>query len=196
MSTPLAGVAAHLATIRHAPGLVGRVVEDLDLQPVARIVQRADRVDQPLGHVHLVVERQLHGQPRQPVEPVTASRRRRPGASGRGTAGTSGAARTGPAPPWCRSTHTVRTPRGRCPARCPPPLAPDSGRGILFSDVRRPQPRGEAGAGRLSLTPCFRSVSRATGPPTPLFHGSWPDRRWSTRWSPGCPAGIAIRRYC
>ena len=41
-------------------GLVRRVVEHLDLQPAGRIIEPADGVDQPLGHVHLVVEWQLY----------------------------------------------------------------------------------------------------------------------------------------
>ena len=39
--------------------LVGRVVEHLDFEQLARIVDLADRVDQPVRDVHLVVERQL-----------------------------------------------------------------------------------------------------------------------------------------
>ena len=39
--------------------LVGRVVEDLDFEQLPRIVDLADGVDQPIGHVHLVVDREL-----------------------------------------------------------------------------------------------------------------------------------------
>ena len=45
--------------------LVGRVVEHLDLEQLARVVDAADRVDQPVGDVHLVVERQLDRDDRQ-----------------------------------------------------------------------------------------------------------------------------------
>ena len=45
--------------------LVGRVVEHLDLEQLARVVDAADRVDQPIGDVHLVVERQLDRDDRQ-----------------------------------------------------------------------------------------------------------------------------------
>ena len=45
--------------------LVGRVVEDLDLEQVARVVDLADRIDQAVGDVHLVVNRQLDGDARQ-----------------------------------------------------------------------------------------------------------------------------------
>ena len=39
--------------------LVRRVVEDLDLEPVVRIIHFADRIDQPIRHVHFVVNRKL-----------------------------------------------------------------------------------------------------------------------------------------
>ena len=42
-------------------GFVGGIVEDLDLEAVARIANRGHGVEQPLGHVHLVVQRELHG---------------------------------------------------------------------------------------------------------------------------------------
>ena len=48
--------------------LVCRVVQDLNLEQVPRIVQLADRVDQPVGDVHLVVNRQLNSDARQLVE--------------------------------------------------------------------------------------------------------------------------------
>jgi hypothetical protein len=41
------------------PRLVRRIVKDLDLQLVFRVVDRADRLDQPIHDVHLVVDRQL-----------------------------------------------------------------------------------------------------------------------------------------
>ena len=45
--------------------LVGGVVEHLDLEAVARVADGGDGVEQPLDHVHLVEERQLHGHRRQ-----------------------------------------------------------------------------------------------------------------------------------
>ena len=49
----------------HLDGLVGGVVEDLDLQPVARVIERADGVHQAPGDVHLVVEWKLNRDLRQ-----------------------------------------------------------------------------------------------------------------------------------
>ena len=56
---PLGGVAPH-GLLGHAARFVGGVVEHLDLEQLARVVHLADGVDQPVGHVHLVVDRQLH----------------------------------------------------------------------------------------------------------------------------------------
>ena len=42
-------------------GFVGRVVEDLHLEAIARPVETAGGVDEALGHRRFVVERQLHG---------------------------------------------------------------------------------------------------------------------------------------
>ena len=61
------GVAAH-GLLGHAARLVGRVVQDLDLEELARILDLADGVDQPIGDVHLVVDRQLDRDRRQGVE--------------------------------------------------------------------------------------------------------------------------------
>jgi hypothetical protein len=46
-------------------GLVERVVEDLDLEQLARIVELADRPDEPLDDVHLVEDGELDGDPGQ-----------------------------------------------------------------------------------------------------------------------------------
>ena len=46
-------------------GLVGGIVQDLYLQQLAGIIHFHDRVDQALGHVHLVVHGQLDGHPRE-----------------------------------------------------------------------------------------------------------------------------------
>src|SRR5262245_11226975 len=43
---------------------VGRVVEHLDLEPLARIVEPRDRLDQTGRHGHLVVEGELNGHDR------------------------------------------------------------------------------------------------------------------------------------
>ncbi len=61
---PLRRVAAHRA-LRDARRLVGGVVQHLDLEQLARIIDLADRVDQPVRDVHLVVDRQLDGDRRQ-----------------------------------------------------------------------------------------------------------------------------------
>ena len=61
------GVAAH-RQLGDLGRLVGRVVEHLDLEQLARVVDLADRVDQPVRDVHLVVDRQLDGDARQHVE--------------------------------------------------------------------------------------------------------------------------------
>ena len=58
MSMPLRRVAPH-GLLGHAPRLVGRVVQDLDLEQLARIIDLADGVDQPIRDVHLVVDREL-----------------------------------------------------------------------------------------------------------------------------------------
>ena len=52
----------------HLLGLVGRVVQHLDLELVARILHGADRLDQPVDDELLVEDGQLHGDPRQLVE--------------------------------------------------------------------------------------------------------------------------------
>ena len=52
------------------PGLVGRVVEHLDLQEVARVVHLGHRPDEAVGDVELVEDGQLDGDPRQLTEPA------------------------------------------------------------------------------------------------------------------------------
>ena len=59
---------AHHGALRHNARLVGRVVQHLDLEQLARVVELADGVDQPVRHVHLVVDRKLDGDLRQPLE--------------------------------------------------------------------------------------------------------------------------------
>ena len=55
-------------------GFVGRVVEHLDFEQLARIVDPADRFDQPIDDVHFVVERQLDRDRGQRVEPAGGHR--------------------------------------------------------------------------------------------------------------------------
>jgi hypothetical protein len=49
-------------------GLVGRVVQNLDLEQVARILNSAHRFNESIDDVHLVIERQLDGDGRQGLE--------------------------------------------------------------------------------------------------------------------------------
>jgi hypothetical protein len=55
----LGGEAAH-GQLGDLPRLVGRIVEHLNLEPVLRVVQRADRLDQPVDDVHLVEDGELN----------------------------------------------------------------------------------------------------------------------------------------
>ena len=48
---------------------VGGIVQHLDVEPASRVVERADRVDHPFHDIHLVVRRDLNGDPRQLLEP-------------------------------------------------------------------------------------------------------------------------------
>ena len=52
-------------TASHVDGLVGRVVQHLNVELFPRIFQLADRLQQPLHNILLVEDRQLHGDPRQ-----------------------------------------------------------------------------------------------------------------------------------
>ena len=58
MSMPLRRVPPH-RLFGDAARLVGRIVEHLDFEQLARIVQSTDGVDQPIRDVHLVVDRKL-----------------------------------------------------------------------------------------------------------------------------------------
>ena len=49
------------AIARNLLRLVGRIVEHLNVEQLARIIESRDGFDQPLDHVALVVDRQLHG---------------------------------------------------------------------------------------------------------------------------------------
>ena len=56
--------AFHFAT-RQLDGLVIRIIENLDFQPISGVVHSGDRIEQALNHSCLVVERQLNRHPRQ-----------------------------------------------------------------------------------------------------------------------------------
>ena len=76
-------------------GVVGRVVEDLDLEAARRMLQAADRIDQALNHMALVVKRKLNGD---------AGR----SARGKGGAGAGWQRRRGGAPRMHHQTETVK----------------------------------------------------------------------------------------
>ena len=76
-----------------APGFVGRVVEHLDLEQLARIVEPAHRLDEPVGDVHLVVERKLNRDDRRRRQRGTGLRLVVRGASCRDRRGSTGASR-------------------------------------------------------------------------------------------------------
>ena len=61
MDVDSSGTVVSHPILHDLPGLVGGVVEDLDLQSVTWVVQCADRVDQAGSHVELVVEGKLNG---------------------------------------------------------------------------------------------------------------------------------------
>ena len=56
----LAGKTAN-SRLRNPARLVRRIVEHLNLEQVARVVNLTHGVDEPVRYVHLVVERQLNG---------------------------------------------------------------------------------------------------------------------------------------
>ena len=49
-------------------GFIRRVVQNLDLKPVSRVVEAADRPNEPANDVVLIEDRQLHGDERQFAE--------------------------------------------------------------------------------------------------------------------------------
>ena len=61
---PLRGGAAD-GQLRNRSRLVGRVVQHLHFEAIAWVVHQRDGIYQPVHHVHLVVDRQLHGHDRQ-----------------------------------------------------------------------------------------------------------------------------------
>ena len=70
---PLRGIAAHGA-LGDARRFIRRVVEDLDLEQLARVVDPADGVDETVRHVHLVVDRKLDRDGRQLLERAERNR--------------------------------------------------------------------------------------------------------------------------
>ena len=54
--------------LRDFSRFIRRVVQDLDLEQLRRVIEAANRVDQPIGDVHLVVDRQLNGDDRKRVK--------------------------------------------------------------------------------------------------------------------------------
>src|SRR6266852_19421 len=61
------GVAIHQNAC-HLDGLVGRVVQQLDVELFSRIVEPAHGVEEPVHHILLVKDRQLYGDARQIIE--------------------------------------------------------------------------------------------------------------------------------
>ena len=60
---------------RDLASLIGRIVQHLNLQELAGIIDFAHRTKQPLGDIHLVEDRQLHCHPRQLLKMATGHRR-------------------------------------------------------------------------------------------------------------------------
>src|SRR5882672_6556209 len=46
--------------MRNFRGIVSGVVEELDFQPVTRIIKSANRLQEPANHIALIVDRQLN----------------------------------------------------------------------------------------------------------------------------------------
>ena len=53
---------------RQLPGVVGRIVQHLDLEKLLRVIDLADRFEQPLDHIDFIEDRQLHRHFRQLLE--------------------------------------------------------------------------------------------------------------------------------
>ncbi len=56
-------------------GIVRRIVEDLNLEPIFRIIDLTDRPEKALHHVDFIEDRQLHRHVRQLLEPASRHRR-------------------------------------------------------------------------------------------------------------------------
>ena len=53
---------------RNVAGLIARVVQHLDLEQMARVIELADSLDQAVRHVHFIENRKLDGDARQWIE--------------------------------------------------------------------------------------------------------------------------------
>ena len=82
--------------LRDLAGFVGRVVQNLNFEQLPRVVEAADGLNQPVGDVHLVVDRELNRDDRQRVERRRFGLVGNPYASCKDTRGSSDASRTRP----------------------------------------------------------------------------------------------------
>ena len=55
--------------VRNFRGIVSGVVEELDFQPVTRVIKSANSLQEPANHIALIVDRQLNGDLREIVGP-------------------------------------------------------------------------------------------------------------------------------
>jgi len=55
--------------MRNFRGIVSGVVEELNFQPVTRVVKSANSLQEPANHIALIVDRQLNGDLRKVVVP-------------------------------------------------------------------------------------------------------------------------------
>jgi len=55
--------------MRNFRGIVSGVVEELNLQPVTRVIKSANSLQEPANHITLIVDRQLNGDLREIVGP-------------------------------------------------------------------------------------------------------------------------------
>jgi hypothetical protein len=78
---PTFGELADVVDDEHA-GLVGRVVEDLDLEQLTRVIERGDGVEEARGDGGLVVERELHRHRGEALGGRALRQRRDPGLHG------------------------------------------------------------------------------------------------------------------
>ena len=73
--------------------LVGRIVQHLDLQTIPRVFDSTHRLDEAIGDVHLVVQRELDRDDRRRIERRPSRSDPYPGTSCRGRPGSTGASR-------------------------------------------------------------------------------------------------------
>jgi len=55
--------------MRNFRGIVSGIVEELNFQPVARVINRANSLKEPANHIALIVDRELNGDLRKVVVP-------------------------------------------------------------------------------------------------------------------------------